>query len=189
MKSRFQKKIKGVWLRRALLVVLGVVLGVNIYAANARVVAGNALPMPFGCGAAVVLSGSMEPTLSKGDLIFVKETDTVKVGDIVVYQAPGELIVHRVIALDGQTVTTQGDANNIADEPFPAAEIKGVVWFHIPAIGTAVDALKTPIGTVLVLILALVLVEMSFRKQKNADEKELEAVKDEIRKLRDELKK
>ena len=58
-------------LRVLLLAVCGLVLGLNIYSANAKSLVGNHLPMPFGYGAAVVLSGSMEPTLSVGDLILV----------------------------------------------------------------------------------------------------------------------
>ena len=51
-------------IRIIVLVVCGTVLGVNVYLANANSLIGNKLPMPFGCGAAVVLSGSMEPEMS-----------------------------------------------------------------------------------------------------------------------------
>ena len=59
--------------RSALLIFVSLIVGVNIYLWNAQSLMGNALPMPFGYGAAVVLSGSMEPTFSTGDLILVKE--------------------------------------------------------------------------------------------------------------------
>ena len=49
-------------------------IGFNVYLANAYGLVGNQLPMPFGYGAAVVLSGSMEPEFSEGDLILIKET-------------------------------------------------------------------------------------------------------------------
>ena len=54
------KKIKFKWTdltRRVVLVLLGIVLGVNVYLANAQRLVGNQLPMPFGYGAAMVLSG------------------------------------------------------------------------------------------------------------------------------------
>ena len=54
---------------------------------NAKNLVGNNLPMPFGYGAAVVLSGSMEPAFSKGDLIIVKETDEYGLNDIVVFES------------------------------------------------------------------------------------------------------
>lgn len=179
-------KIKSI-LRHILLILLGLVLGVNIYLSNARSVVGNQMPMPFGTGMAVVLSGSMEPTLSKGDLIFVRKADTLELGDIVVYQSGNSLIVHRVISLYADTAVTQGDANSTPDEPISLSRIKGVVHFTIPYAGTVLNWLKTPVGTVCVLVLAFALVELSFRREKKQDNQKMEAVKAEIRRLKDEL--
>ena len=56
--SKNQKKSKkhsALW-RRLMLIVLGILLGVNAYLANARGLAGNQLPMPFGTGMAVSVS-------------------------------------------------------------------------------------------------------------------------------------
>lgn len=175
--------------RRILLALLGLALGVNAYLANANHVLGNKLPMPFGYGAGVVLSGSMEPTFSKDDLIFVKKTDDVSVGDIVVYQSGNELIVHRIISINGDMVMTQGDANNVPDSVFEKSSIKGVVTGWIPYIGVIVNILKTPAGTVLVLVCAFLLIDLSFRKQKDEDNKRLDAIKEEIRKLKEEMEK
>lgn len=165
---------------------LGVILGVNAYLANANGLAGNQLPMPFGVGAAVVLSGSMEPVLGINDVILVQETDSYEVGDIVVYQNGSTLTVHRIIARDGETVITQGDANNMADAPIEINAVKGEVIAHVPGAGLAVKALKTPVGILTVLAAAFALTELSFRREKDEDEKKLEAIKAEIRRLREE---
>lgn len=183
------KKSGGALWRRLLLGLLGLVLGVNAYLANARIIAGNQLPMPFGIGAATVLSGSMEPTLSRGDLILVRQTDQVRVGDIIVYQSGRSLVVHRVIDLDGDTVTTQGDANNAPDEPFDRSAVKGTVWVVLPHVGAALNLLKTPAGTILALALAFFLVERSFRREQDAAQQDQESIKEEIRRLRRELDK
>lgn len=180
-----KKKKSALW-RRLALAALGIILGINAYLANARGLAGNQMPTPFGFGAAVVLSGSMEPTLKTNDMIIVRETGSYEVGDIVVYQSGNTLIVHRVIAKDGETVTTQGDANNVADDPIAVSVIKGEVIAHIPAAGLVVNALKTPVGILIVLLAAFALTELSFRKEKDKDEKELEAIKEEIRRLKEE---
>ena len=58
---------RNIWLRRLVLVLLGLLMGLQIYFVNAGRVMGDPLPMPFGYGAAVVLSGSMEPTYSAAD--------------------------------------------------------------------------------------------------------------------------
>ena len=179
-------KNKKMILRRLLLVAVGLILGINLYFANAGTILGNKLPMPFGYGIANVLSGSMEPTFSKGTLLFVKDTQNVEVGDIVVYQAGNELIVHRLIAFDGEKVMTQGDANNVADDPFEKSQIKGKVIGWIPVLGSVVSILKTPVAMIGLLVVALILIEGSFRVQKEADDKELEAIKAEIRRLKKE---
>lgn len=186
-KEKSNKKQRS-WLRRIVLIIIGVILGVNVYLANAKGIVGNQLPMPFGYGLANVLSGSMEPTFSKGTLLIVKETDDIKTGDIVVYQSGSELIVHRVIDMNQNQITTKGDANNIADPVFDKTQIKGVVIQWIPFLGTIANALKTPFGIIIILVAAFLLVEGSFRKQKEADIEEFEAIKEEIRRLKEENK-
>lgn len=189
-KSRTRtNQAKKKWLRRCLLAVVGLILGLNLYFANAGVILGNQLPMPFGYGLANVLSGSMEPTFSKGTLLLVKDTQDVQEGDIVVYQSGNELIVHRIIALENDTVITQGDANNVADEPFAKTQIKGKVITWIPLLGSVAALLKTPAAVILILILAFVLIEGSFRAQKDADDAELDSIKEEIRKLKADIEK
>lgn len=185
--TKSKKKQRSI-LRRILLIIIGLILGVNVYLANAKGIVGNKLPMPFGYGMANVLSGSMEPTFSKGTLLLVKETKDVATGDIVVYQSGQELIVHRVINVNNDQVTTQGDANNVADPTFEKAQVKGVVITWVPYLGSIVSTLKTPAGILLVLLAVFLLVEGSFRKQREADDEELEAIKEEIRRLKEETK-
>lgn len=180
------RKVGKDFLRRAILVVLGLILGIGIYGANAIGIAGNNLPMPFGYGLADVLSGSMEPTLSKGDLLIVHKQKEYKTGDIVVYQSGSELIVHRIITISNGVVITRGDANDTADPPFQKSQIRGSVVGHIPHAGTVANLLKSPIGILLVLAAAFILVECSFRRQRSSGEKELDAIREEICKLKEE---
>ncbi len=151
--------------RLILLVILGFILGLNIYMLNAKVVGSNQMPMPFGIGVATVQSGSMEPTLHKGDLLFVKEKTEFNIGDIVVYQSEGILVVHRIVDIEGSIITTKGDANNTSDEPFSSEYIKGKVVFKVPSVGYAVDFLKTPFAILLILAIAILLIELSFRRE------------------------
>lgn len=171
-------------LRRTVLILLGILLGVNLYLANARHILGNQLPMPFGYGLANVLSGSMEPTFSKGALLLVKDTRNVKVRDIVVYQSQGELIVHRIIRVKENIIVTQGDANNVADLPFRKNQIKGKVMGWVPYLGGISQIFRKPLVIILMILLAILLMERSFRAEKNADNEEIEAIKAEIRQLR-----
>lgn len=181
------KKANSKWmnmLRRLLLIICGTILGINVYLVNANTLVGNQLPMPFGYGAAVVLSGSMEPEFSKGDLIIIEKTDTFAVDDIVVFQDGNSLVVHRIIKIDGEIVTTKGDANNIADESISRSAVKGKVLFWIPFIGRVVTFLKTPIGTICIIAAAIALIEIPRRKEKQKDDEERQKIIDEIENLK-----
>ncbi len=179
------KKIKAA-ARTGLLVLVSLVLGVNIYLWNAKSLGGNALPMPFGYGAAVVLSGSMEPVIMTNDLILVKAQESYEEGDIVVYQSGSVLVVHRIVETDGETVVTKGDANNAPDQPIRAETIKGEVVGHVSGIGTAVRIIKTPVVSVALLVCAVLLVELPYLNKKKKDSEELEKIKAEIRRLKEE---
>ena len=170
--------------RSALLIFVSLIVGVNIYLWNARSLMGNALPMPFGYGAAVVLTGSMEPRIMADDLILVRQQDSYELNDIVVYQSGHMLVVHRIVDIDGDSITTKGDANNAPDAPVTSAQIKGRVMYVLPRIGALVKLLKTPAASVSLIVGALALMELSYRKDKKKDSDELEKIKAEIRRLK-----
>lgn len=181
-----KKKRSRVFFQRLGLAALGLILGLSFYLINAKGLAGNQLPMPFGFGIAVVLSGSMEPALEVNDVILVRESQDYQVGDIIVFQSGHTLVTHRVIQIDGSQVITQGDANNAADQPIDAAFVKGVVTGRIPAVGAWIQALERPFLIVAVFLCILLFSGEAFRKEKEEDEKRLEEIKEEIRRLRGE---
>ena len=185
MTNKKKKTIKTI-LRTSLLVLAALIVGFNVYAINAAHLAGNAVPMPFGVGMAVVLSGSMEPEFSAGDLLIVAEQDSYEVRDIIVFQDGRMSVTHRIVAMDEEQVITKGDANNVEDAPISYDQIKGEVVLKIPYVGHIVNVIKTPIGTIVIFGLAILLVELSFRKQKTSDQKELDQIKAEIEKLKQE---
>ena len=171
-------------IRISVLVLLAVLIGVSIYSINASMLGGNALPMPFGFGMTVVLSGSMEPELSVDDLLIVTPSDTYEVGDVVVYQTQRTAVVHRIVAINGDKIITRGDANNTDDDPIEKENIKGKVIFAIPFIGLIVNLIKTPFGTILLLGAAIWLLEASFKKEKDKKAEELAAIRREIEELK-----
>jgi len=77
---------------------------------------------------ASITSGSMWPSLKRGDLILIKgveEKGDVSLGDIVIYKNPNGFTIHRVIEVNENTVVTKGDANNVSDSPVRYEEIIG----------------------------------------------------------------
>lgn len=183
-------------LRTTLLVLVALIVGLNVYTLNASRLTGDMVPMPLGVGATVVLSGSMEPTLSTGDLLIIAKQDSYQVDDVVVFQANRMAVVHRIVELyekpvqgeDGEEIQqmaiTQGDANNTPDDPIQVSQIKGTVVFRLPIVGYLINMIKTPIGTILILALAIFLLERSFHKEREKDQDKLEAIRREIEKLK-----
>ena len=181
-KKRFSKKTV---FRYIVFSFIGIVLGLFVYTQNAKGLLKDKIPMPFGYGMSVVLSGSMESRLSVDDLVIIKATDNYKVNDIVLFQDGNSLVIHRIIEIDGDTVTTKGDANNVADEPINKSQIKGVLVYDIAGLGAVVNILKQPVSVFIILAAAFLLTEFSYRKEKDTDTEEL----DEIKKMIEELKK
>ncbi len=183
-KEKAKKNKYSALTRRMTLVILGILLGLNVYLANAHNLAGTKLPMPFGFGTAVVLSGSMEPTLSVNDVILVRKSESYNINDIVVYDSGRKMIVHRIIDQKDDTITTKGDANNAADEPISAKAVKGKVLFSVPKAGAAVTVLRSPVGIIAIILTAVLLIEISFRREKKKEENRIEKIKEEIRRLK-----
>jgi signal peptidase I len=82
--------------------------------------------------------GSMEPTLSRGDLIVVRSAPpTIEPGMILVMRIGNETVTHRVVATaaDG-TFTTRGDANMVDDQWDPRdIRVQGLYVATIPWLG------------------------------------------------------
>jgi signal peptidase len=104
----------------------------------------------------VVLSGSMEPAMSPGDVVLVAETapTAVAVGDVVTFTREGQDVptTHRVVDVtqreDGTRVfTTKGDANEDADAgAVLPAQLVGEVLLVVPLVGYVVQFANTPTG-------------------------------------------
>ena len=182
MKKTNKKTINFI-IRAVVIFIASVFIGIQFYNWNAKNVAGDNMPMPFGVGLSVVLSGSMEPELSVDDVIIVKKTDDFGVDDMVVFNDHGILVVHRVIGIDGDNITTKGDANNTADEPITREVVKGKVIKVLPGAGKAFDILRSPLAAVIVFGAAILLMELSFKKEKKEADDDLEPIKAEIRRL------
>ena len=93
-----------------------------------------------------IVSNSMVPAFSRGDVVVVRkldvdETDKLKEGDVLQYEADGRYIVHRIVKIKEDdngafTFITKGDNNNAPDvNPVTESQIRGVVKYVIPKIG------------------------------------------------------
>ena len=105
-----------------------------------------------------IMSGSMEPVLRTGGIVF---TDTKErrpeIGDIVTYQVGETRVTHRVIRKEKEKYITKGDANDREDAlPVSESQIRGTVVFALPWLGYLAALLKQK---TVFMILALMMVQ------------------------------
>lgn len=82
----------------------------------------------FGYTYFVVSTGSMSGTIEVNDIIFVKIGDDVEEKDVISYvNKDGDIITHRLIQKVGDKLITQGDVNNVADDPIDKEAVIGKV--------------------------------------------------------------
>jgi signal peptidase len=173
-------------LRIVLIIFTSILIGGKLYSWNAKTIVGNELAMPFGYGITVVLSGSMEPELSVNDVALIKAQSSYSIGDVVVYQDGNSLVIHRIVSIEDDTIITQGDANNVSDNPIDISSIKGKEVAHISHLGVAVMFFKSSSGFLTMLIIAIVLLEVPYYLEKKKSVDEQEKIKEEIRRLKNE---
>lgn len=121
-----------------------------------------------------VLSGSMEPTIHTGSVIFDIPSGSYGVGDIVTRktETEGVTVTHRIIEKtsdNGRTVYhTKGDANNVVDEEdVDTSAFVGKVAFSIPWLGYVISFAQTKEGFILVVIVpAVIIIYEELRKVK-----------------------
>lgn len=126
---------------------------------------------PWGIRAFSVLSGSMEPAIKEGSLIFTREKDSYERGEIITYTpVSGRIngttlpLTHRIININESNsevlYITQGDANATPDQdPVPHSNVIGSTIFALPYVGYLIDFARTPLGyIVLILVPAIILI-------------------------------
>lgn len=169
------KKIKKIWdTVTSVLVILVVVFAVFLM--GSRLV---------GLQVYNVISGSMEPTYSVGDLLYVKtvDPDSVKVGDPITFVLNEDLVVatHRVVSIDAENrrFITKGDANETEDaSPVHFNNLVGVPVFVIPLLGYVSAYIQSPpgmyvaIGLGVLLLAAVFLPDLMTKKNKNEHKQE-----------------
>lgn len=122
----------------------------------------------------VVLSGSMEPSISVGSVVLVEEVPSDRVderiekGDVITFSKSGgtTTTTHRVVekhqAGDSIRFITKGDANEDPDgEPVYRGDVVGEVMFSIPYIGYVISFSNTIYGWFVLVVLPITALLMS----------------------------
>ena len=118
-----------------------------------------AIPAIMGYEIYNVTSGSMEPELPIGSVVYVQKVapETVKKDDIIAFSMDNEVVTHRVVEnrfVEGEFVT-KGDANESVD--FRNAryrDLVGVVKYHFPYVGNYLMIYSHQLTKVYLMVLA-----------------------------------
>lgn len=188
MKKTDKKRIWRRIFRLILFLCVGILIGYQVYLLNARRVGKNLMPMPFGYGQAVVISGSMSPAFEVGDLLIYQSVEKYKIGDMVAFRdGENDLVTHRIVEMNEEYLVTKGDANPVTDDPIAYTDIYGKVIFIIPKVGNFIVFLQHPISIVFVLLLFLGGLEWNYHQERKKSKIRLEKERIELEKLREEL--
>ena len=114
------------------------------------------IPGLFGIRPYVVYSGSMEPEIPTGAVVFTKEGEfSPKKGDIITFHNGDTVVTHRVVKKEKDIFITKGDAN-------------GRVVFHLPYLGYVIHFLKAriPFAAVCIAACLSVLFDLAYTPKK-----------------------
>lgn len=127
-------------------------------------------PLALGDRPYTVLTGSMEPTISAGDVVIDERISPLRarVGDVVTFRDPEDQsrqLTHRVkrIRRAGSHLwfVTQGDANNTVERWRIAADGSlGRVLYTVPWVGHVAVLTRTPLGLALLVIVPVLLLAL-----------------------------
>ena len=131
----------------------------------------NKTPEFMGYKNFIVLTGSMEPILHKGDIVIIKETKEIKENDIISFKEKNSVVTHRVIEVKNEDnkdyYITKGDANSGADTSLLSLEdIEGKYCFKIPFVGNIILFLQKPLGIIILFAMLVIFFVISSLKTK-----------------------
>lgn len=127
-----------------------------------------------------VVTDSMVPVFSRGDAVFIKETDfeTLSEGDIVTvsFQDGSGYFTHRIVSIDYEAgmFRTKGDASDSEDpQPSMAEQVMGKVWYSVPLLGyisifiSSLNLIKISVILAIVVIILITLTTLIQKSKKS----------------------
>lgn len=167
-------------------VILLLILAVIIYGRLSIMFTNNSYPNYFGYTMFEVSSGSMEPALSVNDIVVVKiGNDNLVKDDIITYiNDKNEIITHRIVIVNSDTITVMGDANNTYDTPINRDQVVGKVIKVYPELGVWQKVITEP-----KILIVLFITLLAFDFAISYDGKEKEVIKTKSKKVKKEKKK
>lgn len=150
------------------LIVLEIVL--ILFVVASRMTGGT--PALFGYHMYVVVTPSMEPEISVGDVLISKKYDggELREGDVITYlgrqgDLAGKMITHEIIAIqgegDGERIIAKGIANSDPDPAITRSDIASVMVYKTVVIGFIYSIISSTWGFWLLVVAPLMLLIIS----------------------------
>jgi signal peptidase len=130
----------------------------------------------FGMQSFIVLTGSMEPTLPVGSVVYTIKQHEYSIRDIITFKTPDNVFIsHRIVGFKNTQFKTKGDANNVTDaNVVNKSQVVGKAITVIPLLGYAIAFLKTIPGFLALIVLPTILyIGFELRVIKEEIEKEV----------------
>ena len=178
-----------------LCLILAPVLVINLTLMAKSFMNADEVPSIGGFFPMIVLTDSMYPEISSGDLIICHTIDASEVeeGDVISFYDPmgdgTSVVTHRVMEIADEGFVTQGDNNNTEDQvPVPADKLIGVYRSRIPGMGRVAMFMQTPAGLILCCVCPILLIVgwdmLRRRKYEKAKRQDTDALLAELEALR-----
>lgn len=139
-------------------IILLLILSFNIFNFISIKLLGNELPTINGYGVLEVISGSMEPKISIGDMVIIDtKIKDYKVKDIVTFKDINDsFVTHRIVEIKDDEIITRGDANNTIDDAIKKEQIVGRYVYKINGLGALIKSLRSPLTLIMIMIIGII---------------------------------
>lgn len=178
-----------------ILVILFIILAIIIFVKAKTLLNGNNYFGLFGYSVFEVATGSMEPAISKNDIIITKKSNSYEINDVITFAKDKNYITHRILSKNNDTYITKGDANNTADNPVTNEVIIGKVIKVYPNLGIWKEVFTNP-KILVIIFVTLVIFDIAFSYEpktnkkiniKKLNKEEPEITKNEIKEIKDNI--
>jgi signal peptidase I len=105
----------------------------------------------------VVTDGtSMLPSFTANGLVITHTASSYRVGEVAAYHNKdlGIVVMHRIVARDGDRFVLKGDNNSFLDSYRPTrADFVGKEWIYLPKAGAVLQFLRSPLAFAVIMAL------------------------------------
>lgn len=166
--NKILKIIKNVIIN-LIIFILGVIAFIAIWTSVQLNVQGKEYVNIFGYSIFSTETGSMSPTIEKGDIVFIKLGEQLKEKDIITYKKDKAFITHRIIEINQDSIIAKGDNNNTQDEAISKDAVIGKVVFIINNVEIWKNVFsETSVIIPIIITVILVIILVSY-KEKTGD--------------------